>query len=77
MMERPKMPFIAPLTIWFKNELKDMMAHYLDHDAIKAQGLLNADSVVDLRDRYFNDEQFSHQKLWNLLVFQMWQEKWN
>lgn len=77
MMERPKMPFIAPLTIWFKKELKDMMAQYLDKDVIESQGLLNAESVVDLRDRYFNDEQFSHQKLWNLLVFQMWHEKWN
>jgi asparagine synthase (glutamine-hydrolysing) len=76
LMERPKMPFIAPLTIWFKQELKEMMADYLNEDALNQHGLLNAKEVVDLRDRYFNGQALSHQKLWNLLVFQMWYSKW-
>ncbi|MEO1053265.1 MAG: asparagine synthase (glutamine-hydrolyzing) [Bacteroidota bacterium] len=76
LMERPKKPFIAPLTIWFKNELKELMASYIDRDKLKQQGFFDADEVIGLRDKYFNGEKLSHQKLWNILVFQMWYERW-
>jgi asparagine synthase (glutamine-hydrolysing) len=76
LMERPKMPFIAPLTIWFKTELKEMMMDHLNEDSLNRHGLLNAKEVINLRDRYFNGQALSHQKLWNLLVFQMWYARW-
>jgi asparagine synthase (glutamine-hydrolysing) len=77
LMERPKMPFIAPLTLWFRKELREMMTNYLNREKLEAGGFFNADVVLKMRDTYLSGSaQVGHQKLWNLLVFQMWHERW-
>ncbi|HYG37026.1 MAG TPA: asparagine synthase (glutamine-hydrolyzing) [Cytophagales bacterium] len=76
MMDRPKMPFIAPLTIWFRKELQELFMHYFDKQRLEREGLFNAEEVVRLRDSYLSGNKESHQKLWNMLIFQMWREKW-
>lgn len=76
MMERPKKPFIAPLTIWFKDELKAQMDHYLSASNLNSTGLINGENVQELLKRYQQGEKVSHQKLWNILVFQLWYERW-
>ncbi len=75
-MERPKKPFIAPLTEWFKDELKSQMDHYLSADNLNSTGLINGANVQALLKRYQQGGKVSHQKLWNLLVFQLWYERW-
>jgi asparagine synthase (glutamine-hydrolysing) len=76
LMDRPKMPFLAPLSIWFKDELKELFSYYLSDTKLKAEGYFDPHIVVDLRDRYLNGENVNYQKLWNLLIFQMWKERW-
>jgi asparagine synthase (glutamine-hydrolysing) len=77
LMERPKMPFIAPLTVWFRQGLRDQMTAYLNRERLEADGFFNADVVLKMRDQYLaGGEQIGHQKLWNLLVFQLWHERW-
>jgi asparagine synthase (glutamine-hydrolysing) len=76
LMDRPKMPFIAPLTIWFKNEMKELLIDHLDEKVLKEQGIFNPEEVIRLRDQYLNDQGVSHQKVWNILLFQLWYAKW-
>ena len=76
MMDRPKMPFVAPITVWFQNELKDFFLHYLDESRLEKQGLFNPKPILQLRNSYLSGNKENVQKLWNLLVFQMWYEKW-
>jgi asparagine synthase (glutamine-hydrolysing) len=76
MMDRPKMPFVAPINVWFQNELKEFFLHYLDKTRLEKQGLFNAEPIILLRDRYLKGNKENVQKLWNLLVFQMWYERW-
>ena len=64
LMERPKMPFIAPLTVWFKTELKAMMEDYLSEERLNEQGIFNTTEIIKLRDKYFSGGKISHQKLW-------------
>ena len=47
-MDRPKMPFIAPLKIWFKDELKEKMQYYLSEEKLKETGLFNVEPVVKI-----------------------------
>ena len=75
-MDRPKMGFLVPIMGWFRNELKDMIMHYLDEDLLKKEGILNHREVVALRDRYLSGHSENIQKLWHLLIFQMWKERW-
>jgi asparagine synthase (glutamine-hydrolysing) len=76
MMDRPKMPFVAPINIWFQNELKDFFLQYLDKDRLEKQGIFNPEPIIQLRDSYLKGNKENVQKLWNLLVFQMWYDRW-
>ncbi len=76
LMDRPKMPFIAPLKVWFKNELKEKMQHYLSETKLKESGLFNIAPVQKLSKEYLQGKQVNYQKIWNLLVFQLWYERW-
>ena len=76
LMQRPKMGFGVPIAQWFKAELKDYFLIYLDENRLKKEGLLNAKEVVRLRDEYLNGKNNNVQRLWFILMFEMWYEKW-
>jgi asparagine synthase (glutamine-hydrolysing) len=76
LMDRPKMPFIAPLTIWFKDELKELLIDHLSEQTLKKQGIFNVNEVINLRDQYLRGGGVSHQKIWNILLFQLWYSRW-
>lgn len=75
-MNRPKMGFIVPIMGWFRNELKDMVMHHLSDERLKQDGIFNIREVAGLRDRYLKGHSENVQKLWHLLIFQMWKERW-
>lgn len=75
-MNRPKMPFIAPLSVWFKDQLQTQMKEHLSFESLKDAGIFDPAPVVKFRDRYLAGEQVVHQKLWNILVFQLWYKRW-
>jgi asparagine synthase (glutamine-hydrolysing) len=76
LMDRPKMPFIAPLTLWFKDELKEKMQHYLSESKLQESGVFNSAPVTKLVSEYLQGKQVNYQKIWNILVFQLWYDKW-
>jgi len=75
-MDRPKMPFIAPLKVWFKDELKEKMQYYLSEQKLKENGLFNVAPVQKISNEYLAGKQVNYQKIWNLLVFQLWYDRW-
>ncbi|MGA1941029.1 asparagine synthase (glutamine-hydrolyzing) [Arcobacter sp. YIC-310] len=76
MMDRPKQGFGVPLTEWFRDELKEYFMIYLDEKKIEKKGLFNSKEVIRLRDSYLSGNRENVQKLWFLLMFEMWYEKW-
>ena len=76
LMERPKMPFIAPLSEWFKNELKDLLIEYVNEESLVKQNIFNVNEVMRIRDDYLKGKKVSHRKIWNILMFQLWYNKW-
>ena len=76
LMERPKMGFGVPIFEWFKGDLRSYLMTYLDYFRIANEGIFNPDYVVDLRDRYLAGDQTNINKIWYLLMFEMWKEKW-
>ncbi len=77
LMERKKMGFVVPIMRWFKDDLKDLFIDYLNEDTIKKNGIFNAKRVLEMRDSFLNGKGENVQKLWHLLLFQMWKEKWD
>lgn len=75
-MDRPKMGFGVPIFDWFKHELKDYLMTYLDEDRIRRAGIFNVHSVMELRNDYIRGSSVNINKLWFLLIFEMWRERW-
>lgn len=75
-MERKKMGFGIPLVEWFDAEIKLYVDLYLSQEYIKQQGLFNLATVDGIVKRYQWNKSENVFKLWNLIMFQLWYEKW-
>jgi asparagine synthase (glutamine-hydrolysing) len=75
-MDRPKKPFLAPLSVWFMEQLKQFFLQYLDRDRLVREGYFNPDPIIHMRDQFLAGRPVKHQKLWNILIFEMWHERW-
>lgn len=76
LMHRPKRPFIAPLMVWFREELKEQLNYFLSERALARTGLFDDGPIIRLRDRYLAGEKVNYQKLWQVLMFQLWYDRW-
>lgn len=76
LMERPKRPFIAPLMVWFKEELKEQLRYYLSEQSLSATGVFDHAPIIRLRDEYLAGKKVNYQKLWQVLIFQLWYDRW-
>lgn len=76
MMERPKMGFAIPLENWLSADLKELVLCYLDDARIASQGIFNPGAVRQMKEDFFSGKKELAVKIWYLLMFQMWWEKW-
>lgn len=76
LMERPKRPFIAPLTVWFKEDLQDQLKYFLSERSLSKTGVFDPKPIVQLRDEYLAGRKVNYQKLWQVLMFQLWYNRW-
>ena len=75
-MERPKQGFSVPLVDWLKDNLKEYLLDYLSKENLQKTGLIDVDFVIKLRDNYLNGKNESATKIWLMLVFMLWWERW-
>lgn len=76
-MDRPKMGFMVPVALWFRNELKEFLLHYLDKERIRKQGIFKPEEIDNMVQSYFAQKKNGDfQRIWYLLAFQMWYERW-
>lgn len=76
MMDRPKMGFGIPIAGWLESELKPFVDRYLDDAFIMKQDIFNNDEVQRIRKAFYNGKKERAEKIWFLLMFQMWYDKW-
>lgn len=76
LMDRPKMGFAIPIEDWLMNDLKDKVNHYLSEEKIKQQGILSVNYINQLKTQFYSGKKELGVKLWYVLMFQMWYEKW-
>jgi asparagine synthase (glutamine-hydrolysing) len=76
MMVRPKMGFSVPIYEWFREELKDYFLTYLSKRRLTKEKLFNSKPIIELRDSYLAGNKENVKKLWFLLMFEMWYERW-
>ncbi len=76
MMDRPKIGFGIPLVKWFRDQLKDILYYYLNEIRLEKENIFNVHKVIYLRDSFLKGKNLSVDKLWNILMFEMWYERW-
>ena len=76
-LDRPKMGFTPPLALWLHGPLREYVENYLSKSLIESQGLLNYAVIEKIKhDFYKLKYNKASKKIWNILMFQMWFEKW-
>lgn len=76
LMERPKRPFIAPLMVWFREDLKEQLKYYLSERCLGKTGVFDPQPIIRLRNDYLEGKKVNYQKLWQVLMFQLWYNQW-
>lgn len=76
MVERPKQGFSVPIATWLRGDLRYLIDEYLSEKRISQEGLLNDSMVKDVKTDFL-DHKGSPARIWNLLILQMWKERWN
>jgi asparagine synthase (glutamine-hydrolysing) len=76
LMDRPKMGFMIPVSTWLQNELKPLVDKYTSRDFIEKQGIFDYSYVEDICRKFYNGGKEKHEKIWFLLIFQLWYDKW-
>lgn len=75
-MDRPKMGFAIPIESWLKNELRDLLETYLSEDKITETGFFNWKEIEKLKESFLSGRKEFGVKIWYLLSYLMWYEKW-
>ncbi len=73
---RPKQGFDFPFAEWLKSDLKPLVDEYINADRIKKQGIFNPDTCKAAIDLHISGKQNNAFTIWELLMFQIWYEKY-
>ena len=76
MMERPKMGFAVPMYDWLKGPLSDKISYFLGKEFITKQDIFDFREIQLVKNKILQGNDRHYQKLWYLLVFQMWFHRW-
>jgi asparagine synthase (glutamine-hydrolysing) len=75
-VDRPKMGFGVPIDTWLRGDLSYLIDEYLDPRAIERQNILNPALVGKAVRAFKSKDENATNRVWSLLAFQMWSEKW-
>ncbi|MEQ9620242.1 MAG: asparagine synthase (glutamine-hydrolyzing) [Deltaproteobacteria bacterium] len=75
-LERPKQGFSIPLHNWLKKDMSELLKHYLSVDKLTKDNIFNPHAVDRLIKDYMKGSSININKLWSILMFEMWKERW-
>ncbi|HQR01118.1 MAG TPA: peptidase dimerization domain-containing protein, partial [Ferruginibacter sp.] len=64
------------IAAWLQKDLKPFVDQYLDTGFIERQGIFNNEEVQRIRQAFYNGKTERAEKIWFLLMFQMWYDRW-
>jgi asparagine synthase (glutamine-hydrolysing) len=76
LMDRPKMGFAIPIAQWLQHDLKDLVETFLNEQAIRSHAIFRWEYIDGLKRSFYAGKKEFDVKLWHILMFQMWYERW-
>ncbi|MGB4845503.1 MAG: asparagine synthase (glutamine-hydrolyzing) [Ferruginibacter sp.] len=76
MMDRPKMGFGIPIAEWLEKDLKPFVDCYFDEAFISKQNIFNNEEIQRIKNSFYKGKAERAEKIWFILMFQMWYDKW-
>ena len=76
MLNRPKMGFGIPVEQWLTVDLKHIVETFFEVKYLENQNIFNVIEVRKIIDAFYNGKKERAEKIWYLLMFQMWYDKW-
>ncbi len=74
-INKPKQGFSIPMKNWLKGPVKPMMTDMLSYNRIKEQGIFNPDYIKRLIQEHLENKCNHSHKLWSLILFQLWKDR--
>ena len=71
-----KRGFFMPVDAWLRGDLRAWADSYLTRDRLDAHGLFNTELVMQRWQEHLNGSRNRRQEIWNILMFQLWHERW-
>lgn len=75
-MEQKKKGFTPPLKKWIFEDLNENISYFLNQKNIDTTNLINPEYFQRIKTMHEKDNRYYANKIWLLLVFQMWFHKW-
>ncbi|MEW5947367.1 MAG: asparagine synthase C-terminal domain-containing protein, partial [bacterium] len=76
LIERPKHGFSAPVDEWIKGPLRDWAEALLAPRALADSGIFHEQTVRNLWREHLAGRYNHKHRLWHVIMFQAWREKW-
>lgn len=76
LVDRPKQGFSIPIDKWMRGNMKEFVKDNLNYSKIKDEGILDPDFVREKMSMFFKYKNYSGDKIWYLLAFELWLNKW-
>ena len=71
---RPKNGFSVPLSAWLRGPLRGWAQELLDETTIRKQGFFNSAPIIQAWNEHLNGKGNHAEKLWSILMFQLWSQ---
>ena len=75
-LKAPKRGFGVPIEHWLRHELKELAYDTLTSARAKARGLFRPEAVVRLLDEHMAGLRPHHDRIWALLMLELWFAMW-
>ncbi|HNB80516.1 MAG TPA: asparagine synthase (glutamine-hydrolyzing) [Chitinophagaceae bacterium] len=76
LLDRPKMGFGIPIEKWLRVELRPLVEEYFSENYLQKQQVFQIKAVRKLITSFYDGKTERAEKIWYLLMFQMWFEQW-
>jgi asparagine synthase (glutamine-hydrolysing) len=76
LFERPKMGFGVPIDNWLRRPLKVLLLDYCSARRLEIEGLFYQNVLSQKIHEYLIGQCNHHFRLWAILMWEMWHERW-